>query len=330
MLNAKLLTVCVLAASCIFPHALTARAEYPERSITVLVAFDPGSPSDLISRASGTGAEKVLGKSLIFENRGGGGGSVALSVGANAKPDGYTLVAAPNVSVVDTALMQKVTYRPLKSFTPIVGLAAAEHTALLVRSDSPWKTFQEFIDFAKKNPGKIKYSSSGVGTGMHVVMEYIAHKDGIKWVHVPYKGGPPARTALLGGHVDACSSSIDWPPYVLSGQLRVLATHGRKRSPYFPDTPTMVELGYNVTNDTIHGIFAPAGLPPEIAKRLEEAFKKGMETVEFKTVREKLYLSPIPSMGGKEFEAHLKEYWVKEEKMFKETGVIKEAATQPY
>jgi len=326
----KLLTVCVLAASCIFSHALTVRAEYPERPITVLVAFDPGSPSDLISRASGTGAEKVLGKPLVFENRGGGGGSVALAVGANAKPDGYTLVAAPNVSVVDTALMQKVTYKPLKSFTPIVGLAAAEHTALLVRSDSPWKTFQDFIDFAKKNPGKIKYSSSGVGSGMHVVMEYIAHKDGIKWVHVPYKGGPAARTALLGGHVDACSSAIDWPPYVLSGQLRVLATHGRKRSPHFPDTPTMIELGYNVTNDTIHGILAPAGLPPELVKRLEETFKKGIETAEFKTVREKLYLSPIPSMGSKEFEAHLKEYWVKEEKMFKETGVIKEPATQPY
>jgi tripartite-type tricarboxylate transporter receptor subunit TctC len=177
----------------------TGNAEYPERQITVLNAFDPGSPSDLITRAAGIGAEKALGKPLVFENKGGGGGSVALSILATAKPDGYTLSGAPNVAVVDTALMQKVTYKPLQSFTPIVGLARAEHTALLVKSDAPWKTAVEFLDYAKKNPGKIKYSSSGVGTGMHVVMEYIAGKEGIKWVHVPYKGGPAARMASWEG-----------------------------------------------------------------------------------------------------------------------------------
>jgi tripartite-type tricarboxylate transporter receptor subunit TctC len=329
MARRQFVLVCGLAAICLVLSSPAARAEYPERPITVLVAFDPGSPSDLISRAAAIGAEKVLGKPFVFENRGGGGGSVALAMGANAKPDGYTLIAAPNVSVVDTPLMQKVTYKPLKSFAPIVGLGAAEHTALLVQPDAPWKTAKEFIDFAKKNPGKIKYSSSGVGSGMHVVMEYIAKKDGINWVHVPYKGGPAARTALLGGHVNACSSAIDWPPFVQSGQLRVLATHGYKRSPYFPNTPTMIELGYNVTNDTIHGIFAPAGTPPEIIAKLEAAFKKGMETTEFKTVRDKLYQSPV-SVGSKEFEAHLKEYWAKEEKMFKDIGMIKEPATQPY
>jgi tripartite-type tricarboxylate transporter receptor subunit TctC len=306
----------------------TANAEFPERQITVLNAFDPGSPSDLITRASGIGAEKVLGKPLVFENKGGGGGSVALSILATAKPDGYTLSGAPNVAVVDTALMQKVTYRPLQSFTPIVGLARAEHTALLVKSDAPWKTAVEFFDYAKKNPGKIKYSSSGVGTGMHVVMEYIAGKADIKWVHVPYKGGPAARMALMGGHVDACSSAIDWAPQVLSGDLRVLATHGYTRSPYFPDVPTMKELGYDVTNDTIHGIFAPAGLPPDVTKKLEAAFAKGRETEEFKTTREKLYLSPA-TYDSKQFEQHLKEYWTKEENMLKAAGVIKEPATQP-
>ena len=225
--------------------------------------------------------------------------------------------------------MQKVTYKPLKSFTPIVGLAAAEHTALLVKSDAPWKTFPEFMDYAKKNPGKIKYSSSGVGTGMHVVMEYIASKEGVKWVHVPYKGSPASRAALLGGHVHACSSGIDWPPFVQSGELRVLATHGHTRSPHFPNVPTMKELGYDVTNETIHGIFGPAGLPPDVVAKLEAAFAKGMETPEFKTTREKLYLSPV-SYNSKQFEQHLKEYWAKEEKMLKDVGVIKEPATQPY
>jgi tripartite-type tricarboxylate transporter receptor subunit TctC len=309
--------------------AVAAHAEYPERQVTVLCAYDPGSPSDLISRAAGIGAEKALGKPLVYENKSGGSGSVALGILATTKPDGYTLAGAPNVSVVDTALMQKVTYKPLKSFTPIVGLGLAEHTALVVKADAPWKTAQEFFAYAKANPGKIKYSSSGVGSGMHVVMEFIASKEGIKWVHIPYKGGPAARTAVLGGHVNACSTAIDWPPYVLSGELRVLATHGHKRSPNFPNVPTMIELGYDVTNDTIHGIFAPAGLPPDVLKKLEAAFEKGMETQEFKTTRERLYLSPV-SYNSKQFEQHLKEYWAKEEKMLKDVGVIKEPATQPY
>ena len=323
-----LISVAVLL-SAVFGLTGMAQAEYPERPITVLVAFDPGSPSDLISRAAGIGAEKALGKPLVFENKAGGGGSVALGILTTVQPDGYTLAAAPNVAVVDTALMQKVTYKPLKSFTPIFGLALAEHTALLVKNDAPWKTAKEFFEFAKANPGKIKYSSSGVGTGMHVVMEYIAHKDGIKWVHVPYKGAPAARTALLGGHVNACTSGIDWPPFVQSGDLRVLATHGHTRSPHFPNVPTMKELGYNVTNDTIHAILGPAGLPPDIVKKLEAAFAKSQETQEFRTTRDRLYLSAA-SYHSKQFEQHLKEYWAKEEKMFKDLGVINEPATQPY
>ena len=293
-----------------------------------LNAFDPGSPSDLITRAVGFGTEKALGKPLVFENKAGGGGSVALSLMATAKPDGYTLSGAPNVAVVDTALMQKVTYRPLKSFTPIIGLARAEHTALLVRADAPWKTAKEFFDYAKANPGKIKYSSSGVGTGMHVVMEYIAAKEGIKWVFVPYKGGPASRMALMGGHVNACSSAIGGARQVLSGDLGCLRLTDT-RGALLPNVPTMIELGYDVTNDTIHGVFGPAGLSPDVIAKLEAAFAKGLETPEFKTTRERLYLSPI-SMNSKQFEQHLKEYWDKEEKMLKAVGVIKEPATQPY
>ena len=198
----------------------TANAEFPERQITVLNAFDPGSPSDLITRASGIGAEKALGKPLVFENKGGGGGSVALSILATAKPDGYTLSGAPNVAVVDTALMQKVTYKPLASFTAIAGLARAEHTALLVKSDAPWKTAVEFFDYAKKNPGKIKYSSSGVGTGMHVVMEYIASKEGIKWVHVPLQGWTCSQD---GPHGRACGCLFQRDRLGTPGALRVIS-----------------------------------------------------------------------------------------------------------
>jgi tripartite-type tricarboxylate transporter receptor subunit TctC len=307
----------------------SALAEYPERPITIVVGFDPGAATDIMTRTMSAGAEKQLGKPIVIENKGGGGGSVAMGIVANAKPDGYTLCGAPNVSMIDTALMQKVTFKPLKSFTPIVAHSAAEHTALLVKNDAPWKTFKEFIDYAKKNPGKVKYSSSGVGTGMHVAMEVIAHKEGIKWVHVPYKGSAPATAALLGGHVDACSAGIGYQPHVLSGALRIFADHGLKRQAAFPNVPTLKELGYDYYNDTMHAIVGPAGLPPEVVKKLESAFAKGMETAEFKSAQEKLYLNPI-HYDSKEYERLLKEKWTRMEKMFKDTGIIKEAATQPF
>ena len=306
-----------------------ARSEYPERPVTVIVAMEAGGTIDVSVRAMAPGASSALGQPLIVENKGGGGGTVALAVIATAKPDGYTLCASNCDAVVITCLMQNVPFKPLRSFTSIMGFAMSEHTALLVKSDSTWKTFKEFIDYAKKNPGKIKYSSAGIGTGMHIAMEVIAKKEGIKWVHVPYKGTAPARTALLGAHVDACSSGLGWLPFVESGALRVLATHGRERLPGYPDVPTLKELGYGFVNDTIHAVLGPAGLPPEVVKKLETAFTKGTETPEFKTAVENLYVTPI-LLKSKEYDLHLKERWGRMEKMFKEIGIIKEAATQPY
>jgi len=159
-------------------------------------------------------------------------------------------------------------------------------------------------------------------------MEVIARKEGIKWVHVPYKGGAPATTALLGGHVDACSAGIGWQVYLKSGDVRALADHGKSRASDYPEVPTLLELGYNFTNDTIHGILGPAGLPLEIRKKLEEAFTKGMETPEFKAAQKRLYLTPI-YFDSEAYERHIKERWVAVEKAMKEAGIITEAATKP-
>ena len=323
------LAVAAGLVGCLLSFPQPAWSEYPERPLTVMVGMAAGGPTDVSLRALAPAAGQALGQPLVVENKEGGGGTVAASVVAVAPVDGYTLFAGQNVSIIDTALMQKVTFKPLKSFTPIMTFAGSEHSALLVKSDAPWKTFQEFIEYAKSNPGRIKYSSAGVGSGMHVAMEYIAYKDGIKWVHVPYKGTAPSRTALLGGHVDACSSGVDWPPFVLSGQLRVLATHGRERMAQFPDTPTLKELGYGFVSETVHSILGPAGLSPDIVKKLERALIKGTETPEFRSACEKLYLSRIV-MDSSQYEQHLKEKWGRTEKMFVEIGIIKEAATQPY
>ena len=304
-------------------------ADYPERPITLTVTVDPGGTTDLLARALAVGMEKYLGRALVIANKGGAGGSIGLGVLANSKPDGYSLCVTQNVAMIDAPLMQKVTFKPLKSFTPVAVFAHSEHTALLVKSDAPWKTFKEFIDHVKKNPGKVKYSTGGVGGGMHVAMEYIAHKDDLKWVHVPYKGTSPARTALLGGHVDACSSGNDWPPFVKSGNLRVLATHGETRSSNSPDAPTLKELGYEFVSQTFHSIVGPAGLPADVQKKLETAVQKGMETQEFKTMAQRIYITTL-FMDGKQYAAHLKDKWSRTEKDFIQMGIIKAAATEPF
>jgi hypothetical protein len=157
---------------------------------------------------------------------------------------------------------------------------------------------------------------------MHVAMEVIARKEGIKWVHVPYKGSAPSITAVLGGHVDACSAGIGWQVHAKSGAVRALADHGKKRGAEFPDVPTLWELGYGFSNETVHAIVGPAGLPPEVKKKLEEGFVKGMETPEFKSAQEKLYLSPV-HYDSKAYDKHLKERWVNVERIMMKPGLSK-------
>lgn len=319
-------TCCVMA---LFMVAGTAWSAFPERPITIVVGSEPGGPIDLAARALAASSERYLGKPFVVENKGGGGGTVAAAIVATARPDGYTLCATPNITFGNTPLMQKVTFKPLKSFTPIVGYAIGEHTALVVKSDAPWKTAKEFFEYAKKNPGKVKYSSAGIGMSVHIVMETVARKDGIQWVHVPYKGAAPALTALLGGHVDACSAATNFVPQAKAGLVRPLATHGRARSPAFPDVPTFRELGYDAISETIHMVVGPAPLPEAIVQMLETAFLKGTEAPEFKDTVDRIFLSPM-RMTSKECDQHLKEFWFKYEKIFKEVGLITEPATQPY
>jgi tripartite-type tricarboxylate transporter receptor subunit TctC len=323
-----LICAVVVLASLVLP-AGTRGAEFPDSPISIVVGFEPGGPFDLTTRAMAPAVASYLGQPVVVENKGGSGGAVALSYISTVRPDGYKLCSAPDDAIVQTALMQKVPFKPLRSFTPIIGFGASIHTAVIVKSDAPWKSFKELVEYARENPGKVKYSTPGIGTGMHIAMEVVAVKAGIKWVHVPYKGVALARTAVLGGHIDACSSSIDWVPHVQSGGFRVLATQGKTRSPYFPDVPTFKELGYDFANYAVYSIFGPEGMPPRVVEKLEAAFAKAMETEEFKKVRDRLYLSPV-SLGSKEYPAHLKEKWVETEKIFKEVGLIKEPATQPY
>jgi tripartite-type tricarboxylate transporter receptor subunit TctC len=305
-----------------------ARAEFPDRPITMYISMAPGGSVDICTRSISAAAEKTLGKPIIIENRAGGGGTVAYALVANVKPDGYTLVGGVSTGIVRAPQMQKVTFKPLKSFTPLIAYAAP-YNGIVVKNDAPWKTFKEMVEYAKKNPNKIKYGTGGIGTAMHHAMAFVEHQDGIKWIHVPYKGNADALTALLGGHVDVASVGPEWVPFVKSGTMRVLAVTEEKRNPNYADVPTLKDLGYDFANETVFCIVGPAGLPPDITKKLETAFTKAAESKEVKVAVEKLDLVPI-LIVGKDFDEYLKRVWSRLEKNLKETGLVKESATSPY
>jgi tripartite-type tricarboxylate transporter receptor subunit TctC len=304
-----------------------ARSEYPEKEITILAFADPGTAGDILLRGLIIGANNYLKRSIVIEYKAGAGGMLAASLIAAAKPDGYTLCHTTSAAIIDGALMQKAAFKPLKSFTPVSIFAVSEHTATLVAPDAPWKTFKEFVDYSKNNPGKVKYGTS-FGSGMHVAMEFVKQQDNINWVLVPFTTGGPARTAVMGHHIDAVASGADWPPFVESGQLRILVTHGRTRAPASPNVPNLIELGYNYAGAVLQSILGPAGLPPDVVAKLEAAFAKGIETPEFKAAVQKVYQTPY-YLSSKDYDRYLKENWTKTEKMFKQFGMIKEAATQP-
>jgi tripartite-type tricarboxylate transporter receptor subunit TctC len=199
---------------------------------------------------------------------------------ATAKPDGYTIAQMP-ITVFRLPFMAKTTYDPTKDFTYVIGLTGYTF-GVCVRKDAPWNTFQELLAYAKANPGKIKYSTPGTGTSLHITMEQIAKQQGIKWTQVPFKGSAEDNAALLGGHVDVLSNSTGWAPLVNSGDFKLLVTWGAERTKNWPTVPTLKEVGINMVANSPYGLAGPKGLDPKIVKVLHDAFKKGLEEPSYK------------------------------------------------
>jgi tripartite-type tricarboxylate transporter receptor subunit TctC len=210
---------------------------------------------------------------------------------ATAKPDGYTLSQIP-ITVFRFPYMMKATWDPLKDFTYVIH-ATGYVFGSIVKADSPWKTWQEFIAHAKANPGKVTYATGGAGTSPHITMEQIALKESIKWTHVPMKGGAEVTTAVLGGHVAAGADSTSWAPQVDAGQLRLLVTWGAQRTKRWPDVPTLKELGHGIVSSSPFGYGGPKGIDAKVVKILHDAFKKGMEEPAYLKTLERLDMEPF-------------------------------------
>jgi len=255
-------------------------AGFPEKEVQIIIPWAPGGATDLIFRAVAAATEKHLGKAVVIVNRAGGGGAVGYTEGAQARPDGYTLTSAVTpLTILPHQVKTAFTYQ---DFEPIINVVR-DPAMFLVRSEAPWKDVKEFLDQAKKNPGMISVGNSGAGGGVHLIAMAFEKAMGVKFNHIPFSGGGPSVTALLGGHINAVSVS---PPegisQVQAGKLRIVALFSETRFDMFPNIPTCKEQGVNFAMGQWRGLAAPKGTPPAVIQKLHDAFKKGMEDAGFK------------------------------------------------
>jgi tripartite-type tricarboxylate transporter receptor subunit TctC len=271
--------------------------------------------------------EKILGQSVIVENKPGGTGTVALAAMLAQNPDGYTLCATPSSVLIRVSQMQQVPFVPFKSFKPIIGFAEPQ-LGIVVKSDAPWKSVKDLVNEAKKNPDKLKFATIGTGSTTQAAIDEIMAAEKIQLIHVPYKGSSEALMSLLGGHVDFASLTSEFVSSVKSGQTRLLATMSEKRSPKFPAVPTLKEVGYNFANDAIFSIVAPAGIPTEVAKKLEAAFAQAIKSPEYLDELDKIDMIPV-NYNSKEYDKFLRIHWKNINKHLISSGQIKQPATLP-
>ncbi|MEO6747808.1 MAG: tripartite tricarboxylate transporter substrate binding protein [Caldimonas sp.] len=264
------------AAAALAPFGAAQAQAYPSKPITLIVPFPSGGSTDRHLRVLAEIAGKQLGQNIIIENKPGAGGTLGPGMMAlTAKPDGYTLAQFP-MGMLRVPHMQKTRWNPLSDFTYIVGVSGYTF-GFTVRSDSPYKTFNDYVEAARKQPGKIDYGSTGIGTSPHLLMEELAESAKVKLNHVPFKGNADLQQALLGGHVMAQSDATGWDKFVDNGQMRLLLTFGEKRTKRWPNVPTAKELGYGIVSSSPYGIVGPKGMDPGIVKTLHDAFKKAMD-----------------------------------------------------
>ena len=299
----RILLVALVALASAQPAA--AQEPYPSRPISLVVPFPPGGVADLTARPVASAMERGLKQPVGVVNKTGAAGAVGMQFVATSKPDGYTLLLAlSSISIIPEA--DKLFGRPaaftVDQFAP-VALISADPTILVVRAESPWRTAKEFVEDAKKRPGQISFSSSGIYGTLHMAMELLSNAAGIKLRHVPYGGAGPALTALLGGHVDALASGPAVVlPQIKAGKLRALAGWGDKRVAALPEVPTFRELGYPEAEFYIWaGLFAPRGTPEPVLAKLREAARVAVADPEFKSAMDKLE-TPITFKQGADFQ----------------------------
>ena len=263
--------------------ALPALAAYPEKPLRLVVPFAPGGGTDLVGRLVAEGMAQDLGQPVIVDNKPGAGTIIGTDFVAKSAPDGYTLVMGTFALAVNPALVAKLPFDPNKDLAP-VGLIGTSPNVLVVRTDKPWKNVNDVLLAAKAAPGKLNYGSFGNGTSAHLAGALFANLAKVELTHIPYKGSSPALTDLLGGQIDMMFTTVaSVAQYINAGSLRALAVTSGKRSPAWPDLPTLAEAGVaGYMAESWYAVYAPAGTPAAVVARLNAALKQAVKSDNFR------------------------------------------------
>ena len=280
----------VLVFALISTPAVVLAQDYPTKPINLTVCISTGGTVDLSTRILASKAEKILGQPIAVSNNGGGAGTIAMDLLSKAKPDGYQIASCPQTPLVEIPHLRKVPYK-YEQFQTVMQFAEP-YGGLVVQKDAPFNSLKDLIEYARKNPAKVTYTTSGTLTPWHLAMMYVGKQENVQWTAVPVPGGDP-NMPLLGGHVTAFTAASSWKRYIDEGKFKLLVVYSEKRMPSFPNVPTLKELGYDFVVETNYAIYAPAGTPAPVVKKLDDAFRKAMDDPEFVAYMKKAEMPAI-------------------------------------
>jgi tripartite-type tricarboxylate transporter receptor subunit TctC len=307
------------SASALLARPAVAQSPFPSRPIRMLVPWAPGGTTDVQMRALCDAASRRLGQPVVVENKSGAGGILGPQALLNEKPDGYVLAQMPISVFRYPAMSSRPPFDPVADFTYVVHLTGYLF-GVVVRTEAPWKTFGEFLDHAKRNPGKINYGTPGAGTSLHITMEQIAEKRGIDWTQVPFRGFADNMQALLGGQIDALADSSGWAQLVEDGKVRLLVTWGEERAKRFPEVPTLRETGIDIVSASPYGIAGPKGMDPGVVRVLHDAFKEALHDPSHVAVLDR-YDMPVMYKNSADYTAFARQLAKEEGDMVRKLGL---------
>ena len=323
-MRAKGLIFLVAAFVLLFAQAGVAQedvSKYPSKPITFISPVPPGQGTDLSIRLLAKELEKILGKPVVVENKPGAALTIGAAAVAAAKPDGYTIGFTGGPPLYFTPLLEKVPYDPIKDLR-MVAQYGAMNVAVAVKKDTPFKTFKDLIDFARQNPKKLTYGTTGANSITNITMERVAKQENVQFTHIPFKGTPETQAALLGGHIMAACGDFGGSSLVDSGDVRFLMLLKDEKSAEYPNVPILKDLGYNIPYTMITSVITAKAVPDAIVKKLEDAIVKAMKEPTFLKGMKDLNL-PVVYHSGKEMDMSIAQNYEYYKKVFTEMGLIK-------
>lgn len=293
-------------------------ARYPSRPITCILPWPPGTSGDLGQRLINKEAEKFLGQPIVIVNKPGAAGSIGTAAIATAKPDGYTIGHAPHGPMLTVALLEKVPYHPLKDFKMIMQWGAF-NMGVVVKADAPFKAFRDLIEYARQNPKKVTYGTAGLNSPAFILMQQIAKEEKVQFTHIPFKATIEAQMAILGGHLMFAAGEFGHS-LMESGEIRLLLLLREEHSVEYPKAPILKDLGYDVAFPTWCCVAAPKDIPDRIAKKLEDAYTRGMKEPGFVNGMKDLHI-PIVYRNSRQLTDYLVYNYNLYAKSLKEMGL---------